>query len=139
MQARLNLILLGVDDIARSAAFYAALGWPAAASSHAGFVKIDLGGVVLGLIARRDLAQDAGQADSLPQQASHSALVYLARAAEEVAEVLAAVALHGGTVVKPATETAWGVAGYFRDPDGHLFEVCYEAAWNLDAHGRLWV
>ncbi|GHD56945.1 VOC family protein [Jeongeupia chitinilytica] len=139
MQPRLNLILLGVDDIARSSAFYAALGWLAAPSSHAGFVKIDLGGVVLGLIARRDLADDAGQPASLPSQAAHSALVYLTRQPGEVAEALALAVKHGGTLVKPATQTAWGIAGYFRDPDGHLFEVCYEDAWVFDDAGRLLV
>lgn len=139
MQARLNLILLGVDDLARSAAFYAALGWKAAPSSHAGFIKIDLGGVVLGLISRGDLAADAGQAASAPFQAAHSALAYLARRPDEVAEALALAVEHGGTLVKPATTTAWGVAGYFRDPDGHLFEVCYEDAWVFDESGRLLV
>ncbi|MBM3115072.1 VOC family protein [Jeongeupia naejangsanensis] len=139
MQARLNLILLGVDDIARSSAFYAALGWQAAPTSHAGFIKIDLGGVVLGLISRSDLAADAGQPASQPAQAAHSALVYLARQPGEVAETLAQVEQHGGTLVKPATQTAWGVAGYFRDPDGHLFEVCYEDAWVFDESGRLLV
>ncbi|WP_028455925.1 VOC family protein [Chitinilyticum litopenaei] len=139
MQQRLNLILLGVDDIPRSAAFYAALGWPAAPSSHAGFVKIDLGGVVLGLISRRDLAADAGQPDSQPVQAAHSALVYLARQPDEVAAALALAVQHGGKLVKPATTTAWGVAGYFRDPDGHLFEVCYEDGWVFDEAGRLLV
>ncbi|WP_432719679.1 VOC family protein [Jeongeupia wiesaeckerbachi] len=139
MQPRLNLILLGVDDIARSAAFYAALGWQAAPSSHAGFIKIDLGGVVLGLISRSDLAADAGQIASQPSQAAHSALVYLARQPGEVAEALALAVRHGGTLVKPATETAWGIAGYFRDLDGHLFEVCYEDAWVFDESGRLLV
>lgn len=139
MQARLNLILLGVDDIARSAAFYAALGWQAAPSSHAGFIKIDLGGVVLGLISRRDLAADAGQDASAPSQAAHSALAYLARRPEEVAEALALAVEHGGTLVKAATATAWGVAGYFRDPDGHLFEVGYEDGWIFDESGRLLV
>jgi predicted lactoylglutathione lyase len=43
----------------------------------------------------------------------------------------------GGRLVKPATRTQWGVAGYFTDPDGHLFEVDYEDAWVFDDGHRL--
>lgn len=43
----------------------------------------------------------------------------------------------GGTLVKPATRTHWGVAGYFKDPDGHLFEVDYEDAWVFAPDHRL--
>jgi len=46
MRPRLNLILLGVADIAKTVAFYEALGGPKADSSHDGFAKFDLGGVV---------------------------------------------------------------------------------------------
>jgi hypothetical protein len=35
----------------------------------------------------------------------------------------------GGTLVKPAARTPWGIADYFKDPDGHLFEVDYEEIW----------
>ncbi|WP_028450863.1 VOC family protein [Chitinibacter tainanensis] len=137
MRPRLNLILLGVNDLARASAFYAALGWPQAPTSHAGFVKIDLGGVVLGLLDRAELAKDC-----LAPVQSHSgfagfALVYIAHSAAEVSTVLAAAAACGAEIVKPATTTAWGVAGYFRDLDGHLFEVCYEAGWVFDADDHL--
>lgn len=43
----------------------------------------------------------------------------------------------GGRLVKPATRTPWGIAGYFADPDGHLFEVHYENVWVLDDEHRL--
>ena len=43
----------------------------------------------------------------------------------------------GGRIVKPATRTHWGIAGYFADPDGHLFEVDYEDAWVFDDDHRL--
>jgi hypothetical protein len=56
---RVHIILLGVADVARSAAFYEALGWQRAPTSHAGFVKFDLGGMALALIAKADLAKDA--------------------------------------------------------------------------------
>jgi len=43
----------------------------------------------------------------------------------------------GGTLVKPATKTQWGTAGYFRDPDGHLFEVDHEDVWVFDQNDHL--
>lgn len=43
----------------------------------------------------------------------------------------------GGALVKPATETPYGVAGYFRDPDGHLFEVDYEEKFKFTEDYRL--
>lgn len=137
MRPRLNLILLGVQDVARSAAFFQALGWPQAASSHPGFVKIDLGGVVLALQERTAFAQDANQANPEGSGFAGFALAYIARHPAEVAEVLQQAAEHGGTIVKPASPSAWGVAGYFRDPDGHLFEVCYEDGWIFDEADNL--
>ncbi len=129
---RMHLILLGVDDVGRSAAFYEALGWTRAATSHAGFVKFDLGGYALALLPRADFARDAMANDSSGSGFSGFALVYLARSADEVPRILARAVEAGGTLVKPATITQWGVAGYFRDPDGHLFEVDHEDTWVLD-------
>jgi predicted enzyme related to lactoylglutathione lyase len=43
----------------------------------------------------------------------------------------------GGTIVKPATKTQWGTAGYFRDPDGHLFEIDHEEVWAFDREHHL--
>jgi uncharacterized glyoxalase superfamily protein PhnB len=46
---------------------------------------------------------------------------------EEVDAVMAQATTAGATIVKPAGDTFWGgYAGYFQDPDGHLWEV----AWN---------
>ena len=51
---RLHLTLLGVEDVAEAAAFYAALGWKQTVTSHSGFAKIDLGGYALCLLPRSD-------------------------------------------------------------------------------------
>ncbi len=136
-QPRVHIILLGVEDVARSAAFYEALGWKRAPTSHAGFVKFDLGGLALALIPKADLAKDAlGQAGD-PHASSGSALIYLAEHPDDVARLLEQAAQAGGTIVKPATKTQWGTAGYFRDPDGHLFEIDHEDGWVLDAEHHL--
>jgi len=60
-----------------------------------------------------------------PRQRMHL-ILFLAKAVEA-----------GGTLVKPATRTHWGIAGYFKDLDGHLFEVDFEEAWVFDGEHRL--
>lgn len=136
---RLHLILLGVQDVAASVAFYEALGWQQSVTSNAGFAKFDLGGYALCLLAREDFARDALAPSSAGNGFSGIGLVYLARSADEVPHILARAVAAGGQLVKPATVTDWGVAGYFKDPDGHLFEVDYETGWVLDAEHRLQV
>lgn len=136
---RLHLILLGVNDVAASLRFYQALGWQPAASSNEGFVKFDLGGYALCLLSRAAFAADALSPSVSGSGFAGIGLVYLARSPDEVAQVLAHAVAAGGTLVKPATRTDWGVAGYFKDPDGHLFEVDYEDGWVLDHAHRLHV
>jgi len=137
VKQRLHIILLGVDDVAKSAAFYEALGWKRAPTSHAGFVKFDLGGFALALISRADLATDALAPNVQGSGFSGVALIHLVRNADEVALTLARAVEAGGTLVKPATKTQWGTAGYFRDPDGHLFEVDHEDVWVFDENDQL--
>lgn len=137
LKQRLHIILLGVNDVAKAAAFYEALGWQRAPSSHAGFVKFDLDGFALALISREDLAKDALQPSPQGSGFSGVALIHLVRTADEVALTLARAVEAGGTLVKPATKTQWGTAGYFRDPDGHLFEVDHEDVWVFDEKDHL--
>ncbi|WP_433618333.1 VOC family protein [Dactylosporangium sp. CA-139114] len=134
---RVHLIVLGVRDVSSASAFYEALGWRKASTSHAEFVKFDLGGYALCLLQREAFARDALEPTAQGSGFAGFALAYLARAPEEVAAVLARAAEAGGTVVKAASPTAWGVAGFFKDPDGHLFEVIYEQGWILDQDHRL--
>jgi predicted lactoylglutathione lyase len=137
LKQRLHIILLGVNDVAKSAAFYEALGWKRAPTSHAGFVKFDLGGFALALISREDLSKDALEPSAQGSGFSGVALIHLVRTADEVALTLTRAVEAGGTLVKPATKTQWGTAGYFRDPDGHLFEVDYEDVWVFDESDHL--
>lgn len=134
---RLHLILLGVESVSKSALFYEALGWKKSPSGNEGFVKFDLGGYALSLISRKDFATDALFESPVGSGFSGVGLIYLAQSADEVPCILAKVVEAGGTIVKPATRTHWGIAGYFKDPDGHLFEVDFEEAWVFDSEHRL--
>ncbi len=134
---RMHLVLLGVTDVPRSAAFYETLGWRRSVTGHDGFVKFDLGGYALCLLSRSDFAADALMPAAEGAGFSGVGLVYLAESPEEVPGILARAEQAGGTIVKPATRTPYGIAGYFKDPDGHLFEVDYEEIWVFDEEHKL--
>ena len=136
---RLHLILLGVEDIGRSTRFYESLGWKKSSSGHDEFVKFDMGGYALCLLSRSALAADSLAGSAQPAGFSGIAFVHLAKTPEEVPAILAKAVAAGGTLVKPATRTPWGIAGYFKDLDGHLFEVDYEEVWVFDDKYRLLV
>ena len=52
--------------------------------------------------------------------------------------VLAEVEAAGGKIVKPAKAAFWGgYSGYFRDLDGHLWEVAWNPGFQLDALGAV--
>lgn len=134
---RMHLILLGVDDVYKSTLFYEALGWKKSPTGNDGFAKFDMGGYAICLISRKDFAQDALFESATGAGFSGVGLIYLAQSADEVPRILAKAVAAGGTLVKPATRTHWGIAGYFKDPDGHLFEVDFEEAWVFDGEHRL--
>lgn len=127
MEQRLSLVTLGVEDMVRARAFYAALGWQAGGPSNDDVTFFQAGGMIVGLYGRAALAADAGIADSPRPAFSGIALAYNARDKAEVDAVLAEAVAVGGRLVKAAEDVFWGgYSGYFADPDGHLWEV----AWN---------
>lgn len=136
---RIHLILLGVADISKSLAFYESLGWKKSPTGHEGLVKFDLGGYAICLLSRKDFAKDTQAVTSEGSGFPGVGFVYLAKTADEVPRVLARAVEAGGVLVKAATRTPWGVAGYFKDPDGHLFEVDFEESWVFDSNHRLLV
>lgn len=133
MQPRITLVTLGVGDLDRAVRFYrdglglATPGIVGADIPHGAVAFFDLeGGLRLALWPRASLAHDSG----LPPGGDAPTAFCLAHnvaSAEAVDAVLAEARTAGAAVVKPGAETAWGgYAGYFQDPDGHLWEV----AWN---------
>jgi uncharacterized protein len=137
MRPRLTLVTLGVSDMARSRAFYEALGFKASSASQDSVTFFNAGGVVLGLFGRAALADDAHVADSEPGF-SGVALAHNTASEAEVDRVLAHALVCGATLKKPAQKVFWGgYSGYFADPDGHLWEVAYNPFMPLDADGHM--
>jgi predicted lactoylglutathione lyase len=136
--ARISIVTLGVEDVARSAAFYEALGWPRASSSMAQIVWFRTADSWLGIFGRGDLAADA----NLPIDAARDTFggITLAINIESVEAVDAALAkavAAGGSLLKPGTELPFGYGGYFADPDGHPWEVCYNPSFPIGPDGRI--
>jgi len=132
MEPRLSLVTLAVADVARSRAFYAALGWqPAFAMDDIAFYQ--LGGMAFSLWERRAFVAETG----LPAASGGVCLAHNVRDVKAVDAVLREAAKAGAKVVA-ATKREWGgYSGHFRDPDGHTWEVAWNPAWPLDAEGRV--
>jgi predicted lactoylglutathione lyase len=133
---RVTLITLGVDDLDRARAFYAALGWsPAEALDEVVFYQMN--GLVIGLFGKSDLAADQGRPDAV----LGTGAVTLAQNFGTEAEVDAAYATAlaaGATALKPPQAVFWGgYSGYFADPDGHVWELAMNPFWPLAPDGSL--
>lgn len=128
MDQRVSLITLGVSDIERSAAFYDALGWVRVPAVD-GVLAYDLIGGTLGLYPLARLAEDMGlDMHSLGHGAMTLSCNVPARG--DVAPALEAARAAGAEVIREASDMFWGGhVGYFRDPDGHVWEI----AWNPQA------
>lgn len=133
MKPRITLITLGVDNLERALAFYRdglglkTDGIVGQEFEHGAVAFFELqGGLKLALWPRASLAHDVAQPVA-PRSATEFTLANNVRTREEVNEVMAQAARAGAKVVKQAEDTFYGgYAGYFADPDGHLWEI----AWN---------
>jgi catechol 2,3-dioxygenase-like lactoylglutathione lyase family enzyme len=132
MRPYISLITLAVDDLARSVAFYRdGLGLPTDGIMGTEFeigavAFFDLqSGLKLAVWPRASLAADTGLALQAGGAGSF-ALAHNLSSQTEVDEVMAQAQRAGANIVKPAQATFWGgYAGYFQDPDGHLWEVAF--------------
>ncbi len=135
MKPRVTLITLGVDDLERSLAFYRdGLGLPTKGIvgtefEHGAVAFFDLQpGLQLAIWPRASLAHDAGLSQA-PGSATELSLGHNVSSPAEVEAVMEKARQAGAHVVKAAGRTFWGgYAGYFQDPDGHLWEVTWNPA-----------
>jgi catechol 2,3-dioxygenase-like lactoylglutathione lyase family enzyme len=133
MKPGITLITLGVDNLEASLAFYRdglglrTDGIVGTEYESGAVVFFDFeAGLKLALYPRKSLARDAGlrvgQASATEFSISHNVA-----SRDEVDAVMDQARRAGAVIVKEAQDTFWGgYAGYFQDPDQHLWEV----AWN---------
>lgn len=133
MKPAISFVTLCVDNLEKSLEFYRdglgleTQGIVGSRFDHGAVVFFDMQpGLKLALWPRKSLAHDTG----LPlgtASATEFALAHNVSSRGEVDIVMEQARRAGAAIAKPAGETFWGgYAGYFQDPDGHLWEV----AWN---------
>ncbi len=133
MKQRITFITLGVDNLENSLRFYRdGLGFKTEGIigtefEYGAVVFFDLpGGMKFALYPRNSLAKDATLPVG-PRSATELSLGHNVSSRAEVDAVMEEARNAGAVIVKPAQETFWGgYAGYFQDPDQHLWEI----AWN---------
>jgi catechol 2,3-dioxygenase-like lactoylglutathione lyase family enzyme len=134
---RIDIITLGVADLERALNFYRALGlqspgivgtqWAGDETNAAGAVAMFRlpNGTVLSLYPRTELAKDASLKLSQPEWGEFS-IGQLVDSRDQVDAVLAQAQAAGATVTDQPHDRPWGIySGYFRDPDGHLWEIIH--------------
>lgn len=138
MKPRITLVTLAVDDLERAVCFYRdGLGLPTRGivgqefeHGAVAFFELDAG-LRLALWPRASLRADSGLPEG-PRSPGEFCLAHNVHSKDEVDDVIAQAARAGATVVKAAQDTFWGgYAGYFLDPDQHLWEVAWNPDWML--------
>jgi catechol 2,3-dioxygenase-like lactoylglutathione lyase family enzyme len=136
MKPRITLITIGVDDLDRSLRFYRdglglkTEGIVGSEFEYGAVAFFDLQvGLKLALWPRTSIAHDAG----LPlggASATEFTLGHNVSSKAEVDAMMEQAGRAGARIVKPAHDTFWGgYAGYFQDPDRHLWEVAWNPQW----------
>ncbi len=138
MEPRISLVTLGVSDLSRARAFYAALGWHGQEVEETVFLQA--GGLALVLWDRDKLAVDCGLEPWPARGSGGIVLAHNVRSRREVDAVIATADGAGATVSRPPTDTFYGgYAGVFVDPDGHPWEIAYNPGFALAEDGSLTV
>lgn len=142
MHQHVNVVTLGVVDVARAHAFYVdGLGWRPTlyVPGEVLFVQIG-GGVILALWSIDAMADEAGPTVP-PVAAEGRAAITLGHnvdGADQVDAVLSAAVGAGGAVLVPGSHRTWGgYSGYFTDPDGYRWEVAHNPGLVVHPDGRV--
>lgn len=135
MKPRISVLTIAVQDLEQSLVFYRdGLGLPTEGIigrefEHGAVAFFNLsGGLRLAIWAQDDIAYDTG----LPKAAISSTSFTIGHnvaSRAEVDDVMAQATKAGAEIVKPAQDTFYGgYAGYFRDPNGHVWEIVWNPA-----------
>jgi len=145
MEARIHVLTLAVDDLERALRFYRdGLGLQSAGIVATEFGGDDInpagaiamfhlkGGLILTVYPRTELAKDARVPYGEPKTGEFS-IGHAVASTAEVDELLAQAEAAGATITDQAHDRPWGIySGYFRDPDGHLWEILFNPQLDLD-------
>lgn len=139
MKPRISVITIGVDDLDKSLEFYRdGLGLPTQGIvgrefEHGAVAFFDLqAGLKLAIWNRKDLAHEA-KVSLTASSSTEFTIGHNVGSKEQVDQVMEQARKAGATITASASEVFWGgYSGHFQDPDGHLWEVVWNPAWELE-------
>ena len=146
MKPRIHVITLAVADLDRALAFYRdGLGFPTKGLIGTEFTGDETtpdgttavfhldGGLMLSIYPRSELAKDA-LVPLTQAKSGEFSIGHAVGSRAEVDEIISQSAGAGAVVTELPHDRPWGIySGYFRDPDGHLWEILWNPALDLDA------
>jgi uncharacterized protein len=135
--ARISIVTLGVEDVARSVRFYEALGWERTRSSIPEIAWFRTADSYLGIFGWHDLVEDAQLVEPTRGSFGGVTLAINVETNEMVDAALDEAVAAGASLVKPGTEFGFGYGGYFADPDGHVWEVVHNRGFPIRPDGRI--
>jgi len=137
LPSRINLVTLGVADVAASTQFYQHLGWNKSSASNDSITFFHSAGTVLAIFARTSLAEDAHVPCTEPGFRGVTCAQNFG-SEQEVDLAFAHAISCGATEIKRPQKVFWGgYSSYFADPDGHLWELAYNPFISLDESGHM--
>ena len=134
-----NILTLGVNDLNNSLKFFQdGLGWQTKGIvgteyENGAVILFDLdNGMKLSLYERKNLAWDSGLKQQ-PESVTEFSIGHFVNSNKEVDVLMNQAEKAGAKIIKPAQKTFWGgYAGYFKDIDGHLWEIGHNPTWKVD-------
>ncbi|MBY0097834.1 VOC family protein [Mesobacillus maritimus] len=139
MKPRITVITIGVNDLEKALIFYrdglglSTEGIVGKEFEHGAVAFFDLqAGLKLAIWKREDIAYEA-KVTLAPASPTEFTIGHNVSSKEEVDKVLEQAEKAGATITDPAHDTFWGgYSGHFQDPDGHLWEVVWNLAWEIE-------
>jgi predicted lactoylglutathione lyase len=122
MNQLINIVTLGVGDLARARSFYESLGWKVS-FTDGDIVMFQAGPMIVSLWGRSQLAADSGVTDGTGW--GGFTLGHAVGASEEVDALCEAAVAAGAVLTSPPRDKGFGYSGVFSDPDGHTWEVAW--------------
>jgi uncharacterized protein len=140
VEPRIHVITLAVGDLERALRFYRdGLGLPTSGVTGTDYKGDDLtpagdvvmfhlaDGLTLALYPRSELAKDANIPLGPPKSGEFS-IGHIVPERADVDALLERAVAAGATLTEEPHDRAWKIySGYFRDPDGHLWEIIWDA------------